>query len=453
MGDWLGYECSRCGQRFPKSDQAYDCPKCHGVLEVRMNLEAVAAASSPAALADDPDTSLWRYRELLPVGAPPVGSGPLEQVGGTPLYSVARAARRLGCRRVWLKDDGRLPTGSLKDRASAIVAVRARNIGVDRVITASTGNAGVALAAMARAAGIAAVVLVPERAPAGKIAQLLVFGAELYLVRGSYDDAFSLSVEAARSLGWYCRNTGYNPFTAEGKKTVAFEICEGLALAASERSTRPAAMALDIDAELRAHAGPGRLVSPPRDGLFWRAPDRIFVSVGDGNIIAGVHKGLRELFTLGWIDRMPKIVGVQAEGSAAIAHAFAAGVEHIEPVVAATLADSIAADRPADGLRALRAATHTGGAYVTVSDDDILAAIRTLGEDACVFAEPAAAAAYAGAMVMARAGGIGPQEEVCLIVTGNGLKDVVAATRATVTPPSVDANLASLRAAIDARNG
>ncbi|MCC6524557.1 MAG: pyridoxal-phosphate dependent enzyme [Polyangiaceae bacterium] len=458
MGKWLGYECSACGERRERDGDdggaargvVYDCPRCHGVLEVRMDLAAVAAATSPRQLRDDPDPSLWRYRALLPVGVPPTRSGPLEQVGGTPLYEVPRAARRLGCRRVWLKDDGRLPTGSLKDRASSVVVVRARELGVERVITASTGNAGVALAAMARAAGMAAVVLVPERAPAGKIAQLLVFGAELYLVRGSYDDAFALSVEAARALGWYCRNTGYNPFTAEGKKTVAYEICEGLSLAAAERATEPATVLAGAGDAPDGGSGSGPIAhGVPTER--WRAPDRIFVSVGDGNIIAGLHKGLRELVALGWIPHMPKLVGVQAEGSAAIAHAYGAGTERIEPVKADTLADSIAADRPADGLRALRAATATGGCYVTVSDAEILAAIATLGEDACVFAEPAAAAAYAGALAFARSGALGPREEVCVLVTGNGLKDVAAATRATTTPPRVDPSLASLREAIAAR--
>jgi threonine synthase len=319
----------------------------------------------------------------------------------------------------WIKDDGALPTGSLKDRASAVVTLRARALGAERIIAASTGNAGVALAAMARAAGITATVLVPASAPPAKIAQLLVFGAELYLVRGSYDDAFALSREASRELGIYCRNTAYNPFTIEGKKTVAFEICEQLTRALGE----------------------------PRPGR-WRAPDRIYVSVGDGNILSGVHKGLRDLLALGWIERMPKLIGVQAEGSAAIARAFQAGATEVAPVKAATVADSISADRPADGKRALAAARQTGGSFVVVDDEAILAAIVQLGRDAAVFAEPAAAAAYAGLLQHAADGAIGAEEQVVLLITGNGLKDVAAATRAAGSAPTVEPTLESLERAL-----
>ncbi len=211
------------------------------------------------------------------------------------------------------------------------------------MITASTGNAGVALAAMAPCAGVEAIIVVPETAPPGKLAQLAIFGARVVLVRGSYDDAFEVSDAAARELGWYCRNTGHNPFTVEGKKTVAFEIAEQLG---------------------------------------WRAPDWVAVSVGDGNILVGVHKGFRELVDLGFIERMPKILGVQAEGSSPIARAFERGTDVIEPVETHTLADSIAAGKPADGARALAAVRATGGAFVIVSDQEILDAIAALGADA-----------------------------------------------------------------------
>jgi threonine synthase len=356
---------------------------------------------------------LWRYASLVPVAVPEVETGPLFNLGGTPLQCAPRVAERVGAGEVWIKDDGALPTGSLKDRASAVVAMRARELDVSRVITASTGNAGVAMAAMARAAGIEAVVLVPGSAPAGKIAQLLVFGARLVLVDGTYDDAFSLSRAAADELGWYCRNTGYNPFTVEGKKTVAFEICEQL---------------------------------DPTPGFA--APDVIYVSVGDGNIITGVHKGLRELKALGWIERMPRLVGVQATGSAAIANAFASGGDEIQPVAAHTVADSISADRPSDGLRALRAARDTGGHYVTVTDEQILAAIPALGRAASVFAEPAAAAAYAGLLEDAEAGRIGKDDRVVVLCTGNGLKDVRAAEAAVEAPAPIAPDVKTLLAAL-----
>jgi threonine synthase len=433
MTHFSGYECSLCGARYAPGDVTYTCPEDDGILDVRLAYDAIRREVGPADVARSAERSLWRYAPLLPVPAPPGRSGPLASVGCTPLYPAPRAAARLGLRHLWLKDDGRLPTGSLKDRASSIVTARALDQGIERIITASTGNAGVAQAAMSNAAGIPGVVVVPAAAPPAKIAQLMVFGAQLLLVEGNYDAAFDLAVAASRELGWYCRNTGMNPFTAEGKKTVAFEICEQLSaqLAATDAG--------DPD-------GFGRSDGPER----WTAPDRIFVSVGDGNIISGLHKGLKDLHALGWIEKMPKLCGVQSEGSAAIANAFRDGTETITPVSADTVADSIAADRPADGLRALRAATRTGGAIITVTDQQILDAIVALGRDATIFAEPAASAAYAGLCQEAAAGAIDPDERVVVLITGNGLKDVAAAARVTAQPPRIEPTVAALRGALAA---
>jgi threonine synthase len=416
MSRFLAYSCSQCGAEHEPAAIVYRCPSCkRGVLDVQLDLKTLSKTVDPRALGDDP--SLWRYGALLPIDAPSGPPTPLTTVGGTPLLAAPRSAERLGLGRVWLKDDGRLPTGSLKDRASAVVVSRAIELGVDRIATASTGNAGVALAAMARAAGLRASVFVPASAPPAKIAQLGIFGAELFLVDGNYDDAFRLCEKACDALGWYSRNTGSNPFTAEGKKTTSFEICEQLTRADDSQAGK----------------------TP------WRAPDRIFVSVGDGNIISGVHKGLKELLALGWIDHMPKIMGVQAAGSAAIAHAFSAGNEDIQAVRASTIADSIAADSPSDGLRALRAATQTGGAYLTVSDEAIVAAIAALGRDATVFAEPAAAAAYAGLEQWAAAGDRNPEETIVVLITGTGLKDVATAQRATNAPLAIAPTLDALQ--------
>jgi threonine synthase len=225
------------------------------------------------------------------------------------------------------------------------------------VVTASTGNAGAALAGMAAAADHKAVIFAPRSAPPAKIAQLLVYQAQVLLVDGNYDQAFDLSVQAADEFGWYCRNTGYNPFTAEGKKSAALEIWEQL--------------------------------------IYVRAFDKplsVFVSVGDGNIISGLHKGFKDLTEIGWLEQMPRIYGVQSTGSAAVANAFNAGDEVIHPVAADTRADSISVDLPRDGVRAIRAASQTGGAYITVPDHEIMAAIPELGQVG-IFAEPAGAAA------------------------------------------------------------
>jgi threonine synthase len=324
-------------------------------------------------------------------------------------------------RDLWLKDDGRNPTASFKDRASAVAVARAQEIGTEVIVTASTGNAGAALAGMAAAAEMPAVILAPKTAPEAKVAQLLIFGAKVILVDGTYDDAFDLTLEAAQAFGWYCRNTGYNPFTAEGKKTAAFEICEQLTYALDSAQQTP---------------------------LQWQAPDVVFVSVGDGNIISGLHKGFKDLLALDWIERMPRLVGVQSYGSAAIANAFAAGTEEIVAVQADTLADSISVDMPRDGLRALRAATQTGGAYIAVADEDILTAMRDLARQAAVFAEPAGATAYAGLVKAVAEGLVEPDERILVLNTGNGLKDVRAAMQAAGEAVVIEPSIEALKKAI-----
>jgi threonine synthase len=325
-----------------------------------------------------------------------------------------------------MKDDGRNPTASFKDRASAVVVARAQEIAAGTVVTASTGNAGAALAGMAAAAAQPAVILAPRTAPPAKVAQLLIFGARVLLVEGTYDQAFDLTIEAAAALGWYCRNTGYNPFTAEGKKTAAFEICEQLASFDAVGAKHPSLPS-------------GRGASP----LQWTSPNVVVVSVGDGNIISGLHKGFRDLLDLGWIASMPRLVGIQAEGSAAVYRAFAAGADAIQPVRAETIADSISVDLPRDGLRALRAVRESGGAMLAVTDAAILQAIRELGTVEGIFVEPAAATAYAGLVEAVRRGVVRPEEQVVVMLTGSGLKDIRAATQAageaTVIQPTLDA--------------
>jgi threonine synthase len=261
-----------------------------------------------------------------------------------------------------------------------------------------------------------AVIFVPQAAPPAKIAQLLIFGSRVLLVRGSYDQAFDLCLAASKELGWYCRNTAHNPYTVEGKKTAAFEICEQLALRRQD--------------EQGGKKG-------------WQAPDRIFVSVGDGNIISGLWKGLRDLAALGWIDRMPKLMGIQAEGSAACHLAWKAGTEKITPVRAATIADSICADLPRDGVRAVRAVQATGGAYLTVRDEEILESMVDLARREGVFAEPAGAAAYAGLVKAAHSGMLRSDETIICLITGNGLKDIASAMKVagqgTPVEPTIDA--------------
>jgi threonine synthase len=349
---------------------------------------------------------------LLPLNDA-IKSAPPLHVGWTPLYRSTTLGAQMGLSNLFFKDDGRNPTASFKDRASAVVVAKARELGVDIITTASTGNAGAALAGLAAAAKMPAVIFVPETAPQAKIAQLLIFGARVMLVKGNYDQAVALCLAASKEFDWYCRNTAYNPYTVEGKKTASFEICEQM-----------------TKDEGRKMEG-------------WSAPASIFVSVGDGNIISGLWKGLRDLLALGWIDRMPKLFGVQAEGSAACYNAWRAGTEEIMPVNAQTVADSISADIPLDGVRAVRAVRETGGAYLTVSDDEILAAIPELARGEALFVEPAASAAYAGLKKAVAQGLIKADERVVVMLTGNGLKDIASAMKVagagTVIEPTLEA--------------
>jgi threonine synthase len=413
MGSYLGYHCHTCGKIYPPADIFYTCPEDGSNLDVQLDFERLSSRSSDEIL-HSRDASIWRYLPLLPVSDPGRIGTALRAVGMTPLLGPPALCLDMDMPNLWVKDDGRNPTASFKDRASAVVVRRAEEIHAALVVTASTGNAGAALAGMGAAAGMPTVILAPRSAPRAKVAQLLMFGARVILVDGTYDDAFDLSIQASNAFGWYCRNTGYNPFTAEGKKTAAFEVCEQLGSANGDSGA----------------AG-------------WRAPDAVVVSVGDGNIISGLHKGFADLHALGWIESIPRLIGVQAHGSSAIYNAFAAGSDTIEPVKADTLADSISVDLPRDGLRALRVARQTGGAYVQVEDKDILAAMRQLGKEAAVFAEPAGAAAQAGLVQALNSELVRPDETVVVMVTGSGLKDVDAAMEATgeaqVIEPSLEA--------------
>jgi threonine synthase len=423
MDKFIGYTCSLCGHEYGPTEVTYTCPKDGGNLNVVLDYETIRKKYQPGDLTSRSNPSIWRYLPLLPVSTPEGEGTPLHLVGGTPVYALPRLGEKLGLKYLWLKDESRNPTASFKDRASAVVVTRAREIGAEVVVTASTGNAGAALAGMAAAVGQKAVIFAPKSAPQAKVAQLLVFGAKVILVDGTYDEAFDLTIKASEEFGWYCRNTGFNPFTAEGKKTAAFEIWEFL-----YRETGAAAR--KTTGELTVPTNKPRLT--------------IFVSVGDGNIISGLHKGFKDLHTLGWLTQMPRLIGVQAQGSAAIANAFHANTETIIPVQAKTIADSISVDLPRDGVRAVRAASETGGTYVYVSDDEILKAIAELGSVG-VFAEPAAATAYAGLVAAKAQGWLEPEAPVLVLNTGSGLKDVRAAMQAVASAPIIEPTLEALK--------
>jgi threonine synthase len=416
MNHVIGLRCVLCGERYSPDAVQYVCPRHgnEGILDVEYNYAAITQ-SPDLLISQSPNLpiSMFSYRPLLPVDEQTLP--PPLLVGGTPLYDAPRLAQAVGVAQVWVKDDGRNPTASFKDRASAIAVMKAQESGAEIVTTASTGNAAAALAGLAASVGLQSVIFVPASAPPAKIAQLLAYGATVLLVKGSYDDAFELCLEATHEFGWYCRNTAYNPYMAEGKKTAVFELYDQL---------------------------------PNTD---YRLPiTHIFLSVGDGCIIAGVHKGLRDLVEIGRISEMPRLVGVQAAGSAYLYEAWRNGEDVLDkpPIAAQTIADSISAGLPRDRVKAMTAVQQTNGAFITVTDPEILAAIPALARGCGVFAEPAAAAAYAGLQKAAQTGLISPDARVALLITGNGLKDVNAAMKATGQATRIPPKLTAVRKAL-----
>ena len=416
MDHILHLQCLICGKKYSPGEIDYICPEHgnEGIVDVRYDYDLLKNRISRETLAENPDYSIWRYKPLLPVdmGArtPPLA------IGWTPLYKAPRLAEQLGIKHLWVKDDGRLPTASFKDRASAVAVVKAGEQQAKIITTASTGNAAAALSGICASVGQKNVIFVPESAPPAKIAQLLVYKATVMLVKGSYDDAFELCLQVAEEYGWYNRNTGYNPYMTEGKKTAAYEICEQ---------------------------------------MHWQAPEVIFVSVGDGCIIGGLHKGLKDLRALGLIDHMPRLIGVQAEGSNFLYQAWKNGEDVLgkAPVCGQTIADSISAGLPRDRIKALAAVTETGGAFVQVSDEEILAAIPCLARGTGVFGEPAGAAAYAGLVRAVEEGLVEASERIVILNTGNGLKDIhstmTAVERAGICPHHIEPTLDAVKALMD----
>ena len=442
--------CLRCGKFYQPDAQDYVC-SCRpnrgsdlGHLDANYDYDTIATRIQKGAAGDRgggpadenaggfsqqragrPATrSIARWWPLLPVQA---DSLPPLPVGDTPLLRADRLGETMGLHHLYIKDDGRNPSASFKDRASAIAVARARETGREVVATASTGNAAAALAALGAAADQPTVIFVPRAAPQAKIAQLLVYGSRVLAVDGSYDDAFDLCIRACDEFEWYNRNTGYNPYMTEGKKTVSFEIA----------------------AQLAESYSPARSDHTGSHFPSFEAPDSVFVSVGDGSIIGGVYKGFWELQRLGLIEGIPRIFGVQSSGSAAIHNAWRDGLDVPQAVAAATCADSISVNAPRDAVKALWAVRESGGAFVLVEDEAILRAILPLARLGGVFAEPAGAAALAGLYEAQRLGLVRADEKVVVINTGSGLKDVAAAMKVagepTVIPPALEAVAEALK--------
>ena len=397
-----GLKCVSCGGEHRPAQAEYLCPSCGGNLQVVYDYATIRRSLTRKSLERCGDYGIWRYLPILPVSGAKV---PQPRIGWTPLYKAVKLGDSLGLSNLFIKDDGRNPSASFKDRAGALALARALERKERVIAAASTGNAASSLACLAAGLPVRTVIFVPEAAPAAKIAQHLVFGENLRAVRGTSDQAFDLCVEASREYGWYNRNTGYNPYTREGKKTCAFELCEQLG---------------------------------------WRVPDKVFISVGDGNILSGLWKGFRDFRELGLISRLPQLVAVQAEHSDAVKRAFE-GDGRIMPVSGKTVADSISVSLPRDGQAAVRALRESGGFAVSVKDEEILAAIPELARGAAVFAEPAASAAYAGLKKAVSQRKVGSGEKVVVLVTGNGLKDVQSAMKSVGQPHVIEPSLPEFR--------
>lgn len=413
--------CTECGASYSEDEVRYVCPSCaeaqcpgdttRGVLEVEWDPDALRAGWD-SYLDDALTRGIERVRPLLPLSdrAPVL---PLV-VGDTPLCAVPLLRERLDLPNLWVKDDTRNPSASYKDRASALVCLKAAEYGESVVVTASTGNAATALSCLSASLGQRAVIMVPASAPRAKLVQMLCYGARVVPVKGSYDQAFELSLQATGLFGWYNRNTAFNPFTVEGKKTAALEI-------------------------VRDFGG--------------RAPDVVVIPTGDGVILSGIAKGFRDLVRAGVIERVPRLICVQASGSAAIASALREHRDLVAVPGAQTVADSICVDAPRAGLLALREVRAAGGHGVVVGDDAIVRAIAELARYGGIFAEPAAAAALAGLHAARRERLVSESDEIVLMITGHGLKDVATASGAIALPEAIQPTVEALRERLEQVGG
>ena len=407
MKNVIHAKCVKCGKTYDATPNLTNC-ECGGILDVVYDYDYIKKTLTKEKLQTRPHT-MWRYRELLPVEEDTPDT-PL-RVGWSPLYEADRLGALLGDKKLWIKDDGQNPTASLKDRASAMAVAKAKETGAKIIACSSTGNAASSLAGNAAAAGLRTFIFVPERAPKGKVAQLMTFGANVISVQGNYEETFELSKKAIDKWGWYNRNAAINPYLSEGKKTVSLEIAEQ---------------------------------------LDWKMPDYLAISVGDGCTIAGVWKGLKDLYAIGFIDRLPRLISAQAEGCHPINRAIAEN-RPWEPMEENTLADSIAVGVPRNADKALMAIRESNGIVVNVTDEEIMAAQKLLGTTCGVFGEPAGVTGTAGLKKLCEQGVIGANDTVVSVVTGNGLKDVANAIRFCGEPMKLPNDLDALVAEIDRR--
>ena len=410
------YQCIHCD--FVVNDHSgvkYLCPECRkdnapdkppaGGLRVMYDYHALSRKINGFK-----DLKQNRYLDLFPVKS--MESFPALRIGNTPLYRYASKANTNYPFNLFLKDDSQNPTFSYKDRASALVSAYAREKGLNTIVAASTGNAGSSMAGICAAQQQQAVIMVPESAPVAKISQVLMYGATLVPVKGTYDDAFELSLQATKAFGWYNRNTGFNPLTIEGKKSAAFEIYEQ---------------------------------------MQGNVPDHVFVPVGDGVIISGIYKGFEDLLLMGIIDYMPIIVAVQSAQSANLVNNLQTA--DFKAIPSTTIADSISVGIPRNFYMAKGFINKYSGKGVIVDDSEIMEASAQLARNYGIFAEPAAAAAYAGLIKMHRNGEIREGSNNVVMLTGSGLKDLKSIQKMLKKPNSIECSLDNLRQFLSQKQG
>lgn len=397
-------ECINCKSEYPMDETLYNCKKCGDLLEVKLDLEDLKRKLEKVDWKRR-SISVWKYREFLPISDE--SKIITLQEGGTPLYKCERLAERLGIKNLYVKNEGANPTGSFKDRGMTVGVSKALEFNVKTVICASTGNTSASLAAYAARAGLNCVVLIPHgKIALGKLSQAMMYGAKVVAVKGNFDTALKIVVNASKTFGLYLLNS-INPFRIEGQKTAAFEICEQLG---------------------------------------WKAPDRIIIPVGNAGNITAYWKGFKELEAIEIIKELPRMTGVQASGASPIVNAFANGNEGIEPVSdPETIATAIRIGNPVNWKRALKAIRESGGVAVTVTDDEIIYAQKLLARTEGIFVEPASAASIAGLKKLIESGEIGSEETVVCIATGHGLKDPEAAIKACEKIVEIEPSLEELK--------
>ncbi len=374
-------ECTICHKKYVDKS-LHTCPTCgeKGILEINYNYNQIKKVFSKARLLENTSRNIFRYLPLLPLNEEPKDT---LEVGWTPLYHSKNIGNILHMPLLFLKDEGVNPTASLKDRASVIACLKAKEEGYKIISCSSTGNAASSLAGNAAKLGLSSIIFVPKRAPLGKLSQLLAYGANVIKIDGDYKDTFEASKIVIDQFNLYNRNAAINPNLVEGKKTVALEIAE------------------------QHH---------------FSQIDNVIVSVGDGCTIYGVYKGFYDLKQLGFIKNIPRIIGVQAEGCDPFYQAWV-NDEKIKETEENTIADSIAVGIPRNPIKGLKAVTSSNGFFITVTDKEILDASYLLSKNEGIFAEPAGAASFAGLLKAVKENKINKTDKTVVIITGNGLKD------------------------------